>query len=135
MNPIFLKLGDFLKSRDEIIFAFIFGSQHSGKIHALSDIDIGIYVKDHALSSQEYAYGYVPSLLGTLPQELQNKDIDIVILNDAPILLRHRCIYGGKVLFTKDSRFLTKFKVKTLLEYLDTKPLREKIKKALYGKK
>ncbi|MBI4041396.1 MAG: nucleotidyltransferase domain-containing protein [Deltaproteobacteria bacterium] len=129
-------LKQFLKSQPEIIFAYLFGSRAKGTVHALSDTDIAIYIHRGALLSAEaQAYGYIPSLLAKLPKRLQKQTIDIVILNQTPILLRHRCLYDGTLLFTKDKRLLTKLKVQTLLEYLDTKPLREKIHRGLYEKK
>src|SRR3989338_7362851 len=93
------KLVSFLKSRDEILFAYMFGSQSRGNTHSLSDLDIAIYVKKEILNSQEYLYGYIPSLLSDLPNQFQKKQIDIVILNEAPVLLRHRAIHEGKLLF------------------------------------
>jgi|SRR3989338_7674331 len=125
----------FLEKQDEIVFAYLFGSQATGKVHALSDIDIAIYVQKDVLVSKQYPYGFVASLLGRIPKNLQAENIDFVLLNEVPILLRHRCIEQGKLLFSKNQKLLTRFKVQTLLEYFDTKPLREKIRVGLYGKK
>lgn len=129
MEKDFSQYTEVLKRQDEVIFAYLFGSQARGKTTPLSDIDIGVYVEND-IFKKKFPYGYESELSSKISSK---KTVDIVILNKAPVLLRHRCVTEGKLLFCKNQALLNQFKVKTLCEYFDTQPLREKIKKAFYG--
>ncbi|GFN21817.1 hypothetical protein TAMC210_01330 [Thermanaeromonas sp. C210] len=79
-------LRELLASRPEIVFAFIFGSYARGTANNLSDVDIAIYV-DQTHMPPPGPYGYISNLVVELQQQLRRR-VDIVVLNEAPPVLR-----------------------------------------------
>jgi hypothetical protein len=61
---------------------------------------------------------------------LHRSDIDVVILNTAPPLLKQRAI-AGRVLYCRDELARVRFEVAARREYFDTKPLRDAQDRAL----
>ena len=60
-------------------------------------------------------------------QILKTNKVDLVILNSVPILLKHRVIYFGELIYSVDERERVKFQVDTINRYMDHKMLRKKI--------
>jgi len=52
-------------------------------------------------------------------------DIDLVVPNEAPPLLKHRVVTRGRVVFCRDERGRSRLEARTILEYLDFKPVLE----------
>ena len=74
------------------------------------------------------------NVAGALVNSLKRDDIDIVVLNDAYPLLQHRIIKQGEIIFSSDEKKRIDFEIKSVLRYLDFKPLLEKYtKETLYG--
>ncbi len=74
-NQILKKISDLLGQRNEVVFAYVFGSKLNGKTRYGSDLDIGVYFNDN------------PDLLtvGELViklEEVTGQKIDLVKLND-----------------------------------------------------
>ncbi|MCK4763679.1 MAG: nucleotidyltransferase domain-containing protein [Candidatus Aminicenantes bacterium] len=124
----FQKITALLKKFDCIVFALIFGSTATGKIHRLSDVDIGIYAKNE-----------IPLLeLGKITSELEKivgKKVDLLLLNNLykeKPGFAFRVISSAKLLFTKDEDSFVNFKTNVFLYYLDAKPLIDMVDKALH---
>lgn len=116
------------KKHREILFVYLFGSQARKQVTPLSDIDIGIFVDKEMIKGKKFPYGYEAHLASEIGPILKTEQIDLALLNDAPILLKHRCMTEGKLLYCRDEISHAMFRVKTLHEYLDTKFLLKKIK-------
>jgi predicted nucleotidyltransferase len=113
--------------RDGIVSASLFGSHAAGKPGPLSDVDVAVWVDpdaDRDLDLQLELTTSVASALGT-------NEVDVVILNDAPPLLRHRAIRSQQVLVDRDPRLRVRFEARALIEYLDTRPLRAELARGL----
>ena len=54
------------------------------------------------------------------------KEVDIVILNEAPLFLRYVIVKEGKLIFERNSQKRIDFGLKTMREYFDFKPTLEK---------
>ncbi len=117
------QLQNFFHGRNEVELAFLFGSQARGTAGPLSDVDIAVLIAGNAAGEGPLSYRLV--LMGDLATLLHRDDIDVVMLNQAPPLLKHRVARDGRVLFCKDTGIRTKFVVDATREYLDTKPLRK----------
>jgi predicted nucleotidyltransferase len=123
----FNKISDFLEADDNILFALVFGSAAGSKITALSDVDIGIYIKFE-----------IPLLeMGRLfvgLEKIVGRKIDLVVLND---LYRRKpnfafnIVSTGKLIFASDRRTFVDFKRNVFLYYLDTKTLIEMVSKSM----
>jgi hypothetical protein len=108
--------------REGVVAAMLIGSQARGNPGPLSDVDIGIW-HDPGLDArgrfdlQLDLAGEITSLLGT-------DEVDLVLLNNAPPLMRHRAIREGKRLVERDHDERVRLETRAILDYLDTAPLR-----------
>lgn len=114
-----------------IKFAYLFGSGARGQAGPLSDIDLAIYL-DKRLDFFAAKLRYLEELYRLLKTE----HCDLVVLNNAPLILQYEVIRHGKVL-KENKRRRVPFEIKVLREYLDTEPLRtvhrQKLKKHFLG--
>lgn len=105
---------DILLEYEKIIFAYIFGSYVQNKMKSDSDIDIAIYLKAN-LDPSEYL-----QIKMDLSDKLK-REVDLVVLNEAPSLLKYEIYKSNVLLFTRDMTIESNHKVKTLFEYNDMK--------------
>ncbi len=118
------KIAEYLRNRKEIIFAYIFGS--FVKKENYHDIDIAVFhsknFEKDDLSS--YPYGYESFLIGNLMKILHTNNIDLVVLNNAPLLITNRIINTGLLLFDKDKLLRINFENRNRKLFIDTENLR-----------
>ncbi len=119
------KLRSFFEERKEVLFAYLFGSTAKGSPNALSDIDIAVFVNPSEFQDQNYRYGYQASLASHLMSFLKTNQIDLVILNEAPALLKQKIFSRGIEIFCRDRKVEKEFRMNSLREYLDTVVLRQ----------
>jgi predicted nucleotidyltransferase len=115
--------------RPDVIAAFLIGSQARGSAGFLSDVDLAVL---HApdLTSRE-RLDLRLSLAASAGAALRTSEVDVVLLNDAPPLLRHRTIRDGIRLVDREPAERVKFQVRTLNDYVDTEPLRRLVSRRL----
>jgi hypothetical protein len=58
-------------------------------------------------------------------EEAVGRDVDIVVLDEAPPGLAYRVFRDGKVLLLRDRAALVSRKARAILEYLDYKPIED----------
>ena len=108
------KITQILASRQEIIFAYAFGSFVAGT--SFHDIDIGVFIKKDWLGKQS-PLDYQISLEIELEKELPYL-IDVKVLNYAPIPLCHSAS-DGILLFCRDEEVRYEWVEKIWDMYLD----------------
>ncbi len=101
----------------QIEFAYIFGSFGTENQGLLSDIDIAAY-SNPSLSKYE-RHKLRLSLMALIGDIYKTNDIDLVILNDAPILLAVTIIRTGKCFFSKNERIHQDFIERSIMQSLD----------------
>jgi len=106
--------------RPGVAAAYLFGSQATGRTGPLSDIDIAVWT-----DSGEARLDLRLELIGKAAEAAGTGEIDVVILNGAPPLLRHRAIRDGVLLVERDAQARVRLETEALLTYLDTAHLRE----------
>lgn len=120
-EQIMAKLQQFMASRPEIIFTYLFGSIASGTDGRLSDADVAIYVEpDCKLPGS--GYGYKSELMTELSSALEIS-VDVVVLNNASTFLKYQVIKNGTLINCRSNRERMLFHEKTIRDYLDLKPL------------
>lgn len=87
-----------LSSRDDIVFAYLFGSQASQRTHPRSDIDVAVWLRE---PYPRDSFAPITSIQGALNTTLKRDDIDVVILNEAPLSLAFAAVHG-KLLLSRD---------------------------------
>ena len=116
-------LADYFQRHVEIEVAYIFGSMARGTESALSDIDIAILIDEGLINEDEYRYGYKAEIIADLIKLLKTNNVDLVILNEANTLLRHRVLYHGKLIHSKNEKKRIAFQTSTIDRYVDFKEL------------
>jgi predicted nucleotidyltransferase len=115
--------------RDGVIAAMLIGSQARGNPGPLSDVDIAIW-HDPDLDPAGRLRLQL-ELAQAASEALGTDEIDIVMLNRAPPLLRHRAIRDARLLVERDPVARVRLDARALLDYLDTKPLRAEMSRGL----
>jgi len=104
----------YLQSRPDILFAYLFGSFGRGKPLPLSDVDIAVYLEE-AKDLQEKKM----EILGALIDILQTDEIDLVVLNRAPLPLRMRILETKKIAADREPFLRHRYESLTMREYFD----------------
>jgi hypothetical protein len=119
---------DFLKNRQKVVFSYLFGSLARDKVLPLSDIDIAIYLKEGVDLDQEKM-----SILQNLIDLLGTEEIDLVLLNTAPLTLKARIVENKKILVDKEPFLRHSFESLVLREYFDFSKKEEQIFKRRFS--
>ena len=122
------KANYFLENYQKVIFAYLFGSLARDKVLPLSDIDIAIYLKEGADFSQEKI-----TILRNLIDILGTEEIDLILLNTAPLTLKARIVENKKILVDKDPFLRHSFESLVLREYFDFSKKEEDIFKRRFS--
>ncbi len=105
----------------EVKFAYLFGSQATGKAGPLSDLDLAVYLKP-------YTHRRYLDLYAACCRALKRNDLDLVLLNRTEnLILLENIIREGKLLFERDRGARFEFEVETLHLALDFREMRRQI--------
>jgi uncharacterized protein len=116
-------LADYFERHPEIEVAYIFGSVAQRKSSELSDIDLAILVDRQQVNETAYRYGYKAEIITDLIRLLKTNKVDLVILNEANTLLKHRVLYNGKLIHSKNESKRIQFQTSTIDKYVDFKEI------------
>lgn len=108
--------------RDGVVAAMLIGSQARAAAGPLSDVDIGVWHERDLQGADRLQLQL--QLSAEACRALGTDEVDVVMLNRASPLLRHRAIRDSRRLVERDPKSRVRFEARALLEYLDTKPLR-----------
>jgi uncharacterized protein YutE (UPF0331/DUF86 family) len=89
----------------------------------LTDVDIGILLMDQIKTDQFLDYQLY--FLSELAKRLESDSIDVVILNQASLLLKLQVIKYGQILFSRNEKQRVSFETKAVMDYLDFKKFDE----------
>jgi predicted nucleotidyltransferase len=115
--------------REGVVAASLIGSRGRGGGGALSDIDIGVW-HEPGLGPSERSQLRLALLTGA-SKAIGTEEVDLVPLNDASPLIRHRAVRDGRRLIERDARRRVQLEAQAILDYLDTKPLRAELAQGL----
>jgi uncharacterized protein len=105
---------EYLQSRSDLQFAYLFGSFAKGKITPLSDVDIAVYLSD----KKKFLLRKI-EILGELTNILKTDEIDLVLLNTAPLILKMKILENKKVISDKNPFLRYRFESLVMREYFD----------------
>jgi uncharacterized protein YutE (UPF0331/DUF86 family)/predicted nucleotidyltransferase len=89
----------------------------------LTDVDIAILLMEQIKSDQFLDYQLY--FFSELAKRLESDSIDVVILNQASMLLKLQVIKYGQILFSRDEKQRVSFETKAVMDYLDFKKFDE----------
>jgi len=119
-EEIISKVTSELFKKEEILFAYLFGSFIDPEMPGFRDIDVGVYIKPKmrlvsqvTMHSGEVTvegefFDYAIRLSLELEKVVKRYPFDIVVLNNAPLGLAFR-VTQGRILFIKDEDLWTDF--------------------------
>ncbi len=98
----------------ELKLAVLFGSTARGQARPKSDVDLGVLLDP-----------YSPQLRFQVEAELgraAGRPVDVILLDDAPPLLRFEIAREGVLLFQREDHRWTDFKAKAMVDWWDWAP-------------
>ncbi len=97
-------LKNYFEGRDDIAFAFLFGSAARGKVRREGDVDIAVYFEpENGLEWEAFNKTYKGENRIALDLErLMRKEVDLVVLNRARAVIADEIIRRGNPLVIKD---------------------------------
>lgn len=104
----------YLKSRSDIVFAYLFGGLAKKKPMPLSDVDMAIYLLEGVDMVEKKM-----EILGRLMILLETDEIDLVILNTAPLTLKMKILENKKVIVDNDPFLRYSYESLTIRKYFD----------------
>jgi len=122
VRELFPDLVKYFTTRQEIDFAYVFGSYALHKENQLSDVDIAVYLDD-TIPEDKY-FDIRLCLINDISSILRTNEVDLIILNQADLLLKYQVVYSRVVLYERDKYKRIDFEVRVLDFYFDTEPLR-----------
>lgn len=114
MEKLIPKVSDYLASCEEVLFAYLFGGLAKGDQRPLSDVDIAVYVS----GSVDFAEKKL-EILGRLNDILTTDEIDLVILNTAPVSLEIKILEHKQVLVDNDPFFRHRYESMVMRKSFD----------------
>ena len=108
-----------LAALPEVRLAYLYGSRVKGPIRPASDLDIAMLVDDRLAATPGEINRTIRRLAGRLSGEIPSDLLDIVLLNTAPALLRHRVLRDGSLLHTRSETERVRFAIRAIRDYQD----------------
>lgn len=109
-------------------FAYLFGSSADGTHAPLSDIDIAVYFKEGCDLSQ-----LKMDLLGRINHFLETDEVDLVVLNTAPISIAGRVLLKRKLLYCRNDFLRHRFESLSLRKFFDFRVFEENLLARRFG--
>jgi predicted nucleotidyltransferase len=115
---------------DKVKFAYLFGSAVTKYFNKNSDIDIAVYLKDYPVEIKE-----IIDLKYQIEKKLEFKyDIDLVLLNDADLIISNQIITKGEIIINNEPPFTDRFIIYHQSMYFDFKFFRKNLEENLTKK-
>lgn len=115
--------------RDGVVAAMLIGSQARGTAGPLSDVDVAVWHEPELEPAEQLRLQL--KLAREACRALGTDEVDVIMLNGGPPLLRQRAIRDAVRLIERDHDERVKLETRAILDYLDTKPLRAEMSRGL----
>lgn len=130
IEKITLQLEDFFKARKNIIAVYLYGSYAKGKATKQSDIDLAILFK--LQFNQQFITGQEINLSAEIQKIIKEIEIEVKILNSAPLFFQHKIISSGRLIFCSNGSARVKYESDLMSRYFDFRPLLDYYNKCMY---
>lgn len=129
LEPQLATLKDYFASLNGVLLAYLFGSHARGQAGPLSDVDVAVLLDDGFAADQYFDMRL--QIIGGLIDILHSNDVDVIILNQAPLALSYRVLRDGVMLYCRDRQKMIEFVARVVSAYLDFKPIIERHEHAI----
>ena len=115
-----------LEQQPRVAYGLVFGSIACGQSRADSDVDIAIGLMNGPASTHRPTLSAheMGSLVSLLEQATQ-RDVDLVVLSQAPIPLAFRIFEEGRDVFVRERSILVADKARAIVDWLYFKPIHD----------
>jgi predicted nucleotidyltransferase len=96
---------------------WLFGSRARGEADALSDVDLAVLAAGTPARSELATWEL--EWLRVANGVLQTDEVSIVVLNHAPLVLRHEVLRGARLLFARSPEIAADYELATIQTFLD----------------
>ena len=120
-----------------IELGFLYGSRIQGNITKFSDYDLAVLINEKFYAQNNDSKTKLEmklNLLGELFEFFSSENVDLLILNEAPINLKYKVIQKGKLIYYNEINTYYQFKASVILEFLDFNPIFNFYQRILYKK-
>ena len=103
------KLTRYFEKREDVAFAFLFGSQANGKATNRSDVDIAVYFYPavrHPVEFETDGAYEGEDIVWVDIETIVNKDVDMVVLNRVPATVAAACLRGQSLVIKDNGLYL-----------------------------
>lgn len=114
LSEIISKLKENFEKDENIVFAYLFGGLAKNRISPISDIDVAVYLRNIENILDEKI-----RILNKICELLKFDDVDLIILNLAPISLKGRILQNKIIIVDKNPTLRHSFESLTLREFFD----------------
>ena len=113
-----------LEAREEINFAYLFGSMAEGVSGRESDLDLALYIDEDSLSNLNPLY---ETRLALEIEEIidETHEVDILILNSASLAMKYQVTNKGELVYYKNEGKARDFEALVRKKYFDFYPMRK----------
>ena len=112
-----------IKKDRDIVALYAFGSLAAGDLKPLSDLDFGTLISGKL--DKQMRFDKHLDLIGKFNEVLKTDEVDLVMMNDAPMRFSHSIIKSGELLHCTSKIELVDFIEKTIKLYLDFRFFRD----------
>jgi predicted nucleotidyltransferase len=121
-------LVEYLVAQEDVLAGYLFGSQSTGKARPASDVDVAVLLKEaDSLARFDRRLRLIDEV-----SDLCGREADVIVLNDAPLILQHQILKQGRLLYERDRMARVAFEVNAGKVYADLQPQREFFRQALF---
>jgi predicted nucleotidyltransferase len=120
-----------------VVLAYLFGSVAENRAHAESDVDVAVLLDRRLYEGAREQFDARLRLIGTLGRVTVPRNVDLVVLNDAPPTLARAIVTHGRRIFCRDEQAAHAHLRDVLLRAADMEPFlrrTRRIKLAAFGR-
>jgi predicted nucleotidyltransferase len=117
-------MAGYLSMVPEVVLGFLFGSYGRGQGRPDSDVDCAVLLSDDVPAGSYFDLRL--RVMDGLARAIGRDDVDVAILNEAPLALAYRVLRDGVLLYCRDHAAYVRYRVRTLNLYFDFAPLLER---------
>ncbi|MEW5766006.1 MAG: nucleotidyltransferase domain-containing protein [bacterium] len=117
----FNSLKHIFKDYPYIASAYLFGSQATGRIMPMSDVDIAILVMDNAPKGRELLHEE-DYLSYRIAEGLKVREVDLIDLNSQGLIFQHNVLRTGKLIYDAYPLFRIQFEMRVIPQFCDFEP-------------
>ncbi len=111
-------LKEFFSKKEDVVFAYLFGSIAYNNYNPKSDIDVAVFLEE----GSKDLFDERINLIVELEQKFK-RDVDVVVLNSVNnVFLRYVIFREGILLFERDEEPRINFELRAMREYFDFAP-------------